>query len=58
MKKLIYICILFMFACNSEDANNCFQASGEIIQVEVDIADFERILVNRDIELIITEAPE
>ncbi|MDY2585750.1 head GIN domain-containing protein [Winogradskyella aquimaris] len=58
MKRLIYIGILLVFACNSEDANDCFQTSGNIIQQEVDIAGFERILVNRDIELIITEAPE
>jgi hypothetical protein len=47
-----------MFACNSEDANDCFQTSGSIIQQDVDVVDFEIILVNRDIELIITEAPE
>ncbi|MAB47400.1 MAG: hypothetical protein CMC05_02105 [Flavobacteriaceae bacterium] len=58
MKRLIYICAFLMFACNSEDANDCFQASGSIIQQDVDVLDFERILVNRDIELIITEAPE
>ena len=59
MKKLIYICIfLIVVACNSEDANDCFQTSGSIIQQEVDVVGFERILVNRDIELIITEAPE
>lgn len=58
MKRLIYICAFLMFACNSEDANDCFQASGLIIQQDVDVVDFERILVNRDIELIITEAPE
>lgn len=58
MKRLIYICAFLIFACNSEDANDCFQASGSIIQQEVDVVGFERILVNRDIELIITEAPE
>jgi len=58
MKRLIYICAFLIFACNSEDANDCFQTSGSIIQQEVDVVDFERVLVNRDIELIITEAPE
>jgi len=47
-----------MFACNSEDANDCFQTSGTIVQQDVDVVGFERILVNRDITLIITEAPE
>ncbi len=58
MKRIILVCILLIFACNSEDANDCFQTAGNIIQQEVEVADFESILVNRDIELIITEAPE
>ncbi|MDB9721043.1 DUF2807 domain-containing protein [Winogradskyella sp.] len=58
MKKLIYISLLLIFACNSEDANDCFQTSGTIIQEEVDVPNFERILVNRDIELIIKEATD
>lgn len=58
MKKWMYLSVLFVFACNSEDANDCFQTSGEIIQEEVTIPDFERILVNRDIELILTQADD
>lgn len=59
MKKLLYIVVLiFLFACDSEDANDCFQKSGNIVQQEVSITDFEKILVNRNIELILKEAPE
>lgn len=58
MKKIIYLLVFLVFACNSEDANDCFQTSGTIVQKDVDVVGFERILVNRDIELIITEAPE
>lgn len=58
MKKIIYVLVLVLFACNSEDANDCFQTSGEIIQQEVTVSSFERILVNRDIELIIKTAPD
>ena len=58
MKRLIYLCVFLIVACNSEDANDCFQTSGTIVQQDIDVVDFERILVNRDIELIITEAPE
>lgn len=58
MRNLIYILTVLIFSCDSEDANNCIQTAGNIIQSEVEVADFERILVNRDIELIITEAPE
>lgn len=56
MKNLIYVLILLLFACNSKDANDCFQTSGYIIQHEVSVSSFDRILVHRDIELIIKEA--
>ncbi|SHH00841.1 head GIN domain-containing protein [Winogradskyella jejuensis] len=59
MKKIIYICCCFiLFACNSESVSDCFQTAGNIIQEEVTVSNFERILVNRDIELIIKEGPQ
>ena len=58
MKKIIYIVVFLFFACNSEDAYDCFQTSGSIIEQDVTVSSFERILVNRNIELIIKEAPE
>lgn len=58
MKKLIYIVALCCFACNSEDAWDCFQTAGHIIENEIEIESFDKILVNRDIELIIKESPE
>lgn len=47
-----------MIACNSEDAGDCFQTTGAIIQQEVLLSNFNKILVNRDIELIVKEGPE
>ncbi len=44
-----------MFSCNSEDANDCFQKSGKIVQEEVMLSSFEKILVHRDIELILKQ---
>lgn len=56
MKKLIYICCLFLvFACDSEDASDCFQTAGNILQTEVFVDNFEEILVNRDVELIVKQ---
>ncbi len=56
MKKAIYILILLIvFACDSENAGDCFQKTGSIIQQEASIDTFDKILVNRDIELIIKE---
>lgn len=56
MKKLIYIvAVIILFSCNSENAGDCFQTSGAIIQQEVALDAFDKILVNRDVELIIEE---
>ncbi|XMO87524.1 head GIN domain-containing protein [Algibacter sp. AS12] len=56
MKKLIYIVFLIVsIACDSEDAGDCFQKTGDIIQQEVTVASFSKILVNRDVELILKE---
>ncbi|WP_299098930.1 head GIN domain-containing protein [uncultured Winogradskyella sp.] len=58
MKKIVYIFLFTLFACNSEDGNDCFQTTGTIVQEEILVSNFERILVNRNIELVITEASE
>jgi len=58
MKKVLCIFCLIIFACNSEDVNDCFQTSGEIIYQEISVTSFEKIFVNRDIELIIKDAPD
>lgn len=56
MKRIIFIISIFLiFACESEDFGNCFQKSGSIIQQEIIVDSFDKILVNRDIELIIKE---
>lgn len=43
------------FACDSENAGNCFQTTGNIVQQEYAVSSFDKILVNRDVELIIKE---
>ena len=56
MKKLIYIlAIIIFFSCNSENASDCFQTTGPIIQQEITVSSFDKILVNRDVELIIKQ---
>jgi len=59
MKVIIYIFVIaVMFSCNSEDANDCIQNAGNGIQTEVMVSAFERILVNRDVELILKEGAD
>ena len=56
MKKSLYIILLvFLISCNSENTGDCFQTSGSIIKKEIALDVFDRILVNRDVELIIEE---
>lgn len=58
MKRLIYIAIFIVLACDRENAWDCIQESGAIIQQEFEVADFENILVNRDVKLIIKEGTD
>lgn len=56
MRKIFYIFVItLIFACDSENAGDCFQKTGTIIQEEIVVDVFDKILVNRDIELIIKE---
>lgn len=56
MKRLVNILFLILiFACDSENAGDCFQKTGTIIQSEVTLDAFDKILVNRDIELVIDQ---
>lgn len=47
-----------LVACDSENANDCFQTAGNTIQEFREVPEFSRILVNRDITLIVEEADE
>ena len=49
---------MILLACDSESAGDCFQTEGSIIQQEFTVPSFDKILVNRDIELILKEGPD
>lgn len=56
MRRITCIVLfLLVVACDSENANDCFQKTGEIVSVEVVTDAFSKILVNRDVELILKE---
>jgi outer membrane protein assembly factor BamB len=58
MKKIFYIiCLISLINCNSEDAGDCVQTAGEIIQQEIEVSAFSKILVLKKVELILTEGP-
>lgn len=63
MKKIIFKTIIFLFSivlfsCDSENANDCFQTSGNTITKEFQVVNFNKINISEGIELIIKEGPE
>ncbi|WP_323788413.1 head GIN domain-containing protein [Psychroserpens sp.] len=57
MKKLLLIiCATVVLSCNSEDAPDCFQNSGAIIQEEFIVSEFTKITVFSNVELIVKQA--
>ena len=57
--KLLGVFLFFLLvACNSENANDCLQKAGPLVREEITVDAFDRILVNRDIELIVKEGAE
>lgn len=59
MKKISYIfCLILIVSCSKDTANDCFQNAGTTIRQEVSVPDFSKILVNRDIKLVVKQATE
>ncbi|GAA4274112.1 head GIN domain-containing protein [Aquimarina gracilis] len=59
MKKIIYILVaIFLYSCDSENASDCFQRTGNIVRAEVNVPDFTRILVNPNVELILKQGED
>jgi len=59
MKKIFYITGFILFiSCNKENVNDCFQTAGEIIQQEMEVSLFDKIVVHKNVELIITQGIE
>jgi len=56
MRKILHtLTILLLVSCNSENAPDCFQNAGDIIQKEFNVTDFTEVIVFENIELIVTE---
>ncbi|MFD2564246.1 head GIN domain-containing protein [Aquimarina rubra] len=59
MKRIIFIIVgLLLIACDTENAIDCFQRTGNIVRQEVEVSDFTRILVNPNVELILKEGQD
>ena len=59
MKKLVCILVLFStLSCDQKDAWDCIQTSGAAVTLELTVDAFDKILVNRDIELVVKQGTE
>tara|TARA_R110000796_G_scaffold41772_4_gene103525 strand:- start:107825 stop:108586 length:762 start_codon:yes stop_codon:yes gene_type:complete len=62
MKVKKYTIIAFLFTiflgCNNENAPNCFQNAGAIIQEEISLASFSKITVFEGIKLVVKQGAE
>ncbi|MFD2915585.1 head GIN domain-containing protein [Psychroserpens luteus] len=58
MKRLVYtVFTILLLSCNGENAPDCFQNSGDIIEKEFDVEVFTEITVFPRVELIVTDGP-
>ncbi|MBT8395014.1 MAG: DUF2807 domain-containing protein [Flavobacteriaceae bacterium] len=59
MSRFLKILLVFLLlSCDKDSGSDCFQTSGSVIQHEVSTTSFKKILVNRDVELIVKEGAE
>lgn len=59
MKKILYSLLpLLLFSCNAKVMPDCFQNAGPIIQMEVSVPAFTKIIVFERVQLILKEAAE
>lgn len=59
MKQLFYILLVVTFiSCNKEDAWDCIQTSGAPVTQELTLDSFDKIRVNRDIELVVKQGQD
>lgn len=59
MKKFIYIIFsILLLSCNAKVMPDCFQNAGPIIQMEVSVPEFNKIIVFERVQLILKEASE
>ncbi len=54
----LLLCLVFVLGCDTDKSLNCFQAAGNIVQVEFTVAPFTKILVWERTQLIIQQGPE
>jgi len=57
MKKIFFTLLIlsFIYGCDSEDAPDCFKTAGNIVQQEISVDNFNKILIYEGVSLVIKE---
>ncbi|TYB78001.1 DUF2807 domain-containing protein [Bizionia gelidisalsuginis] len=59
MRKIaVILSLIFLVSCNGDNAPDCFQNSGDLIEQSFIVEDFSEITVFERIEMVVKEAPE
>lgn len=59
MKKYIYILVtIILMSCNAKVMPDCLQNAGPLIQMEIPVLSFNKIIVFERVQLILKQAPE
>lgn len=58
LQVLPFLSLLFLYSCDTEDAPDCFQAAGKVIEKELQVEAFHELVVFEDIKLFIEQGPE
>ena len=56
-----WLCIILLgclISCDTENAPDCFQRTGDIVRKEVTVPNFTRILVNPNVEMVLKQGEE
>ena len=55
---VISLCFTFLTSCNSDSAPDCFQNAGDLVRDEVQVADFTKITVFENVNLVLIQGTE
>ncbi|MEM9869412.1 MAG: DUF2807 domain-containing protein, partial [Bacteroidota bacterium] len=55
--KVLYI-IVILISCNGENVPDCFQNSGDLVRMDVDVANFSKITVFERLNLVLRQGEE
>jgi len=57
MRKLLLLLVCISLSCDSENGWDCIQTAGTTVEVFYELEDFNKIRVNRNVELILKQGP-